>query len=163
MSPCFAVPPSLDLPPLDRCLGVRPNHAANCRPFLNCSGSPTPLNNAVATSGPIPGTVARRWQLSLRLNMSAISDASSSIHRCKAANCSRYIEPSRRSRIVILASASATEATIPCLNWTMPNGKMALDVRFSEQKHLRSAVGRLLQHADRRHGGSDTVAYSARI
>ncbi|WP_247742798.1 transposase [Shimia sp. R9_1] len=28
------IPKRRDLPPLDRCLGTSPSHAANCRPFL---------------------------------------------------------------------------------------------------------------------------------
>src|SRR5262249_27647954 len=53
------MPASIDLPPLERCLGVNPIHAANWRPFLNCRGLVAVASSAVATIGPIPRTDAR--------------------------------------------------------------------------------------------------------
>ena len=51
------MPPSRSFPPLDRCCGTRPSHAANWRPDLNCRGSPTVAMMALAVIGPMPGTV----------------------------------------------------------------------------------------------------------
>ena len=41
--PCLAMAPSVGLPPLEFCLGVRPSQAAKSRPDLNTPGSGTAL------------------------------------------------------------------------------------------------------------------------
>ena len=56
-SPIFVIRPSRSFPPLDKFRGVRPNQAANCRPFLNCFASPTVATMADAVTGPTPGIV----------------------------------------------------------------------------------------------------------
>src|SRR5262250_2869071 len=63
--PCFEIPPSLSLPPVECCLGTKPIHAARLRPDVNVFQSPTSATSAVATIGlaaPIIITVARLLQ-----------------------------------------------------------------------------------------------------
>src|SRR5215472_16205793 len=59
-SPRFEIRPRRSLPPLDRCCGTSPSHAANCRPDLNWVASPTVATIALAVIGPTPGIVASR-------------------------------------------------------------------------------------------------------
>jgi hypothetical protein len=58
--PCFDIPPSLSLPPVECCLGTKPIHAARLRPDANAFQSPTSATSAVATIGPTPGTSSSR-------------------------------------------------------------------------------------------------------
>ena len=58
--PCFDIPPSLSLPPVECCLGTRPIHAARLRPDANALQSPTSATSAVATIGPTPGISSSR-------------------------------------------------------------------------------------------------------
>src|SRR5215471_15875449 len=63
--PCFEIPPSLCLPPVECCLGTKPIHAARLRPDENVFQSPTSATNAVATIGPTPGISSSRRLSSL--------------------------------------------------------------------------------------------------
>ena len=45
--------------------GTKPNHAANCRPFLNVFASPMLATSALAVMGPMPGIASRRWLCAL--------------------------------------------------------------------------------------------------
>src|SRR5262252_8118062 len=63
--PCFEIPPSLSLPPVECCLGTKPIHAARLRPDENVFQSPTSATNAVATIGPTPGISSSRRLSSL--------------------------------------------------------------------------------------------------
>ena len=58
--PCFEIPPSLSLPPVEYCLGTKPIHAARLRPDVNSFQSPTSATRAVATIGPTPGISSSR-------------------------------------------------------------------------------------------------------
>jgi hypothetical protein len=59
-SPLCEVPPSLCLPPVDRCTGVRPSQAAKSRALEKvCAGGAKALI-AAAVMGPIPGMVFSR-------------------------------------------------------------------------------------------------------
>ena len=53
-SPCAVMRPSRVLPPVEYCFGVRPNQAANWRPFLNSCPSATLATMAEALIGPTP-------------------------------------------------------------------------------------------------------------
>jgi hypothetical protein len=53
--PCFEIPPSRSLPPVECCLGTRPIQAARLRPDENAFQSPTSATRAVATIWPMPG------------------------------------------------------------------------------------------------------------
>src|SRR3954451_16129474 len=52
--------PSRSLPPLDRCCGTRPSHAANWRAERNSLALPTLATTAVAVIRPTPGISASR-------------------------------------------------------------------------------------------------------
>jgi hypothetical protein len=52
-SPCFDMPPSLSLPPVEFCRGTRPIQAARSRPDLNALGSVMVAAIAVAPMMPI--------------------------------------------------------------------------------------------------------------
>ncbi len=60
LSPRLLIPPSLFLPPLEYCLGVKPSHADMSRPLLNCVPLPTAATSALAVIGPIPSTPSSR-------------------------------------------------------------------------------------------------------
>ena len=61
MLPRLVILPKLLLPPLEFCFGVKPSHAANCAPFLNCLKSPTVATTADAVIDPTPINSAARW------------------------------------------------------------------------------------------------------
>src|SRR6266511_2173037 len=82
--PCFEIPPSRSLPPVECCLGTKPIHAARLRPDENVFQSPTSATNAVATIGPTPGISSsrrlsslERCQAWLRFSMATISSLTS--------------------------------------------------------------------------------------
>jgi len=54
------MPACRSLPPLLWARGVRPSHAANCRPERKSVGSGALAAMALAVIGPIPGMVASR-------------------------------------------------------------------------------------------------------
>ena len=56
-SPCLEIPGCRIFPPVPVCRGVRPNHAANCRPLRKPWMSVAVAARAVAVSGPMPGMV----------------------------------------------------------------------------------------------------------
>ena len=58
--PCFEIPPSRSLPPVECCLGTSPIQAARLRPDENAFQSPTSATRAVATIGPTPGISSSR-------------------------------------------------------------------------------------------------------
>jgi len=62
--------PSRTLPPLDRCLGVKPTQAANWRPFLNCRGFSDGPHERCGHNRTNSGTDASNWQSSRCENMS---------------------------------------------------------------------------------------------
>lgn len=64
LSPILVMRPSLSLPPLECCRGVRPNQAANSRPERNWLASVTDAASAVAPIGPMPGTDVKRRAVS---------------------------------------------------------------------------------------------------
>ena len=49
------MPNRVALPPLECCLGGKPNQAASCRPFAKLFPSPIEATSALAVIGPIPG------------------------------------------------------------------------------------------------------------
>ena len=61
-SPRLLSPSRRSLPPLERCRGTSPIHAARCRPELKFFALPTAATMAVAITGPTPGTAVRRSQ-----------------------------------------------------------------------------------------------------
>ena len=62
------MPPSVCLPPLEFCLGVRPSQAAKSRPDLNTLGSGTLAAITEAIIFPMPGTLSsNRTHLILRM------------------------------------------------------------------------------------------------
>jgi hypothetical protein len=65
--PIFDIRPSLSLPPLEFCFGVRPSHAANSRPELENDGSGTVAAIADTVMTPTPGIVASRRLCLIRL------------------------------------------------------------------------------------------------
>lgn len=62
--PIFDVLPRRCLPPLEFCLGTRPSHAAKSRPRLNWSIGGAKVSIANAPTGPTPGMVCRRRDVS---------------------------------------------------------------------------------------------------
>jgi hypothetical protein len=63
--PILEILPSFALPPVECWRGTRPIQAANSRPPANICGSLTVAVSTVAVNVPMPGTVARRWLVSL--------------------------------------------------------------------------------------------------
>ena len=59
--PRLDIPPRRCLPPVDFCRSTRPSQAANSRPLRKPLGSTTVAAIAVELTGPMPGTLARRW------------------------------------------------------------------------------------------------------
>jgi len=53
--------PCQRLPPDELSFGVRPSHAAKCRPERKLLGSVTLRAKLTAPIGPIPGWLARHW------------------------------------------------------------------------------------------------------
>ena len=84
--------PSLSLPPLEFCLGVRPSQAANSRPDLKNDGSGTVAAIADAVKMPMPGIVASRRLVSFLLcqaliSRSRVSTCSSRVCNCRTKGC----------------------------------------------------------------------------
>ena len=59
--PCRLMRPCRRLPPEELSFGVRPSHAAKCRPERKLLGSVTLRAKLTAPIGPIPGWLARHW------------------------------------------------------------------------------------------------------
>src|SRR5262249_47488691 len=104
--PCFEIPPSLSLPPVECCLGTKPIHAARLRPDVNSFQSPTSATSAVATIGPTPGISSNRrlssherCQAWMRFSMATISALTTVYWRARKA------EPRDRwNAIIVLVS-----------------------------------------------------------
>src|SRR6478672_7535652 len=61
--PRLEMRPRIDRPPVLYWRGTRPSHAPKSRPRSNASPAPMAATTAVEISGPMPGTLMRRWQL----------------------------------------------------------------------------------------------------
>lgn len=79
LSPIFDVAPSFCFPPVDRCSGVNPSHAAKSRPRLKLHAAGARATSAVAVTGPTPGIVTRRRACSSSRARRAISTSNSLI------------------------------------------------------------------------------------
>jgi hypothetical protein len=53
-SPRLLFPSSVDLPPVEFCLGTSPSQAASSRPFFKAWMSPIAASRTVAVIGPMP-------------------------------------------------------------------------------------------------------------
>ena len=102
--PCFDIPPSLSLPPVECCLGTRPIHAARLRPDANALQSPTSATSAVATIGPTPGISSSRrlsshdrCQAWIRFSMTPISAAVAAYCRASTSRLNRATAGMRSS------------------------------------------------------------------
>src|SRR5262249_18365466 len=108
--PCFEIPPSLCLPPVECCLGTNPIHAARLRPDENVFQSPTSATNAVATIGPTPGISSsrrlsslERCQAWMRFSIATISALTPLYWRASTSSLNR--SDCGRNAPIVLASA----------------------------------------------------------
>ena len=67
LCPILLIPPSLVLPPVECCLGMRPSQAAKFRPPEKAFKSGAKAMIAPAVTGPTPGTVHNLFISSLTL------------------------------------------------------------------------------------------------
>src|SRR5262249_22043996 len=112
--PCFEIPPSLCLPPVECCLGTKPIHAARLRPDENVFQSPTSATNAVATIGPTPGISSsrrlsslERCQAWMRFSIATISALTPLYWRASTSRLNRAAAGMRSS------CSSAASAALP--------------------------------------------------
>jgi hypothetical protein len=111
--PCFEIPPSLSLPPVECCLGTSPIQAAKLRPDENAFQSPTSATNAVATIGPMPGISSSRRLSShdrcqpwICFSMTLISAVIFAYWRARASRLNRAATGMRSSRALARTSSS---------------------------------------------------------
>ncbi len=102
--PCFEIPPSRSLPPVECCLGTRPIQAARLRPDENTFQSPTSATRALATIGPTPGISSSRRLSSLdrcqawmRFSMVPISAVTFTYWRARTSRLNRAAAGMRSS------------------------------------------------------------------